>query len=99
MKAILTALAALAVGAAFAAATGSSLAAGSLDDFLKVAVIGQGTGATRPVHAAVPELGYIVYAGDTAALPAPSCYWARMPVYDFDHNVIGWRGRPVPICP
>ena len=97
MKAILTALAA---GAALAAATSASFGtSSSIDDFLKVAIVGKGAADAPPAYSARPEKGYIVYTGYAAALPAPSCYWTRMPVYDFDHNVIGWRGRPVPVCP
>ena len=69
------------------------------DDFLKVAIVGTPAADARPAYVATPEPGYIVYTGYAAALPAPSCYWTRMPVYDFDHNVIGWRGRPTAVCP
>ena len=54
------------------------------------AVIG-GILATRPP-------GYVVYPGYAAAVPAPGCYWTRMPVYDPYGNVVGWRGRPVQVC-
>jgi hypothetical protein len=96
MKTILTALIA---AATLAVATAASFAAGSIDDFLKVAIVGKAAADVRPAYVATPDPGYIAYSGYAAALPAPSCYWARMPVYDFDRNVIGWRGRPVAVCP
>ena len=53
----------------------------------------------RPAYITSPDPGYIVYADYAAALPDPNCYWTRMPLYDLDRNVIGWRGRPVAVCP
>jgi hypothetical protein len=55
--------------------------------------------SVRPAFVAVPEPGYIVYSDQTAVLPAPNCYWTRMPIYDADRTVIGWRGRPIAVCP
>jgi hypothetical protein len=96
MKTIVTAMTAT---AALVIGTAASFGAGSVDDFLKVAIVGTPTADARPAYLATPEPGYIVYTGYAAALPAPNCYWTRMPVYDFDHNVIGWRGRPTAVCP
>jgi hypothetical protein len=55
--------------------------------------------AQQPSYLAAPNPGYIVYTGHAGALPDASCYWTGMPIYDSDRNVIGWRGRPVPVCP
>ena len=81
----------------FATAT-ASYGAGSIDDFLKVAIVGKPAAEVRPTYLAMPEPGYIRYAGYAAELPAPSCYWTRMPLYDAYGNVVGWRGRPVAVC-
>ena len=53
----------------------------------------------RPAYVTSPDPGYIVDADTAATLPGPNCYWTRMPVYDLDGKVIGWRGRPVAVCP
>jgi hypothetical protein len=55
--------------------------------------------AANPNLVAVPYPGYIVYSGHEAEVPASNCYWTRMPIYDPSRNVIGWRGRPVAVCP
>ena len=96
MKAILTALVA---AATLAAAIPNSSGAGLVDDFLAGAVVGNAAANVRPAYVAAPDPGYIVYSGYATALPGPSCYWTRMPVYDSDRTVIGWRGRPVAVCP
>jgi hypothetical protein len=54
---------------------------------------------SEPLYVAAPRPDYIVYADDTAPLPGPNCYWTRVPVYDAEHNVVGWRGRPLAVCP
>jgi hypothetical protein len=46
-----------------------------------------------------PYPGYIEYSKEATALPASNCYWTRMPIYDSSNGVIGWRGRPVAVCP
>jgi hypothetical protein len=87
----------LVVAAALAATTVASLGAGWVDDFVAGAI---GKGAhVRPAYVAAPEPGYIADPDYTAALPTPNCHWMRMPIYDSDHSVIGWRGRPVAVCP
>jgi hypothetical protein len=96
MKTILTALAA---AATLAFVIPASSGAGLVEDFVAGAIVGNATADERPAYVAVPDPGYIVYSGDAAALPGPSCYWTRMPVYDSDRTVIGWRGRPVAVCP
>lgn len=54
---------------------------------------------SQPLFPATPYAGYVVYSGYAGPLAAPSCYWTRLPVYDAERNVVGWRGRPVAICP
>ena len=92
-----TALTALLAGATLAATTAGSLGAGLVD--VTGAIVGSATADARPAYVAVPDPGYIVYSGYDAVLPGPSCFWTRMPVYDNDRSVIGWRGRPVAVCP
>jgi hypothetical protein len=93
MKATLTALVA---AATLVAAPAASLGAGLVD--VTSAIVGAPADA-RPAYVAVPDPGYIVYSGYDAVLPGPNCFWTRMPVYDNDRSVIGWRGRPVAVCP
>src|SRR6266849_6275313 len=93
MKAILTALGA---AATLAVATTASFGAGSLSVTGAIVV---SAAADAPAYLAAPDPGYILYSGYAAALPSPTCYWTRMPIYDSDRNVIGWRGRPVGVCP
>ena len=95
MKAILTALAA---AATLAAATATSFAADSVR-LTGALVVSAAANVQPPAYLAKPEPGYIVYAGYAGALPGPNCYWTRMPVYDSIGKVIGWRGRPVAVCP
>src|SRR5262245_46964493 len=93
MKASFTAIV---VAAAGLAATSASLAAGSVT-VTDTIVVDSANG--HPAHVATPAPGYIGYPGYAAALPGANCYWTRMPMYDDEHNVIGWRGRPVAVCP
>jgi hypothetical protein len=95
MKTILIALAAASI---LFAATAASSSASSVDDFVAAAIVGRGTDS-RPAYVVVPQPGYIVYSGYSAPLPAPGCYWTRMPLYDSDSSVIGWRGSPLAVCP
>jgi hypothetical protein len=53
----------------------------------------------KPAYVTSPGPGYIRYAESTAPLPGPNCYWTRMPVYDLANALVGWRGRPVAVCP
>jgi hypothetical protein len=53
----------------------------------------------QPLFPTAPSPGYILYSGYTGPLPAPNCYWTRMPIYDAERNVVGWRGRPIAVCP
>jgi hypothetical protein len=93
MKAMLAA--ALAVGGILSFATTAALAA----DFVAVRGAVVVDPAANPNVVAVPYPGYIVYSGHEAEPPASNCYWTRMPIYDPSRNVIGWRGRPVAVCP
>jgi hypothetical protein len=95
MKTILTALAA---ASTLFAATAASSSASLIDDFVATAIVGKGPDV-RPAYVAMPQPGYIIYSGHSAPLPAASCYWTRMPLYDSDRSVLGWRGRPVAVCP
>jgi len=90
MKAILTALVAAAI---ITAASAASFAAEGAASSTRVAT------NLRPIYLTAPEPGYILYSGYTAALPEPTCYWTRMPIHDSTNKVIGWRGRPVAVCP
>ena len=83
--------------AALIGATAASFGAGSVR--VTDAIVVDTVANTRPAYVAVPDRGYIVYSGYAAALPGENCYWTRMPIYDPDRNVIGWRGRPVAVCP
>jgi|SwirhirootsSR2_FD_contig_31_8697586_length_527_multi_8_in_0_out_0_1 hypothetical protein len=95
MKTAMTALAAV------AATTAAATTASFCDDTVSPAESITVSAATdvRPHYPAAPYPGYIVYPNHAAALPNPTCYWTRMPIYDLSHNVIGWRGRPIGICP
>jgi hypothetical protein len=94
MRTILTALVA---AATLAGTTTGSPGAGLVD--VTDAVVGSAAADVRPAYVAVPDSGYIVYSGYDGVLPGPNCFWTRMPVYDNDRTVIGWRGRPVAVCP
>jgi hypothetical protein len=96
MKAILIALGA---AATLAAATATSSGASLVDGVVADAIVGKGGTEVRSAYMAAPDPGYVVYSGYAAALPGPGCYWTRMPVYGPDRNVIGWRGRPMAVCP
>jgi len=86
------------IGAAIlAAATATSFAGGSVS--VTGAIIANPAAGVQPAYLTAPDPGYIVYSGYAAMLPSPTCYWTRMPIYDSDRNVIGWRGRPVGVCP
>jgi hypothetical protein len=92
MKATLTALAA---GGILTITATAVFAAGSVSVTGAIVV----DPAANPSVVAVPYPGYIIYSGHDAELPASNCYWTRMPIYDPNRNVIGWRGRPVAVCP
>jgi hypothetical protein len=92
-------LIAMAVAPALMAGSSAAFSANVIDDFVATAITGKSQHDARPSHVAVAPSGYIAYADSDAALPAPSCYWARKPLYDIDGSVIGWRGRPVAVCP
>jgi hypothetical protein len=95
MKTILTALVASVALAATIPASGANL----IDDFVAGAIVGNAGANLRPAYVVIADPGYIIYPGYAAALPSPGCYWTRMPVYDTDRTVIGWRGRPLAVCP
>jgi hypothetical protein len=94
-----TALAALVAVSALAAAMTTSCAAGLIDGATSAAVMGNPAVNARPSYLPAPDPGYIIYPDSAAALPSANCYWTRKPLYNLDHNVIGWRGRPVAVCP
>jgi hypothetical protein len=96
MKATITAVA---VAAILAAATIAAPAAGLDDGFVTNALVGKPAPDAQPASSSTSETGYIAYSEYGASLPAPGCYWTRMPIYDAKHNVIGWRGRPLAVCP
>jgi len=77
---------------------GGAFAAGLIGGLAAGAIVGSAIANSRP-YAVAPAPGYVVYPGYAAAVPAPGCYWTRMPVYDYAGNVVGWRGRPVVVCP
>ena len=93
MKATLTALT---VGT-FAVAIPVSVDAASIN--VADAIVVDTAATTEPSYVTKPDPRYIVYAGYNATLPGPGCYWTRMPMYDSHHEVIGWRGRPIAVCP
>jgi len=70
---------------------GGAVAAGVLGGLFAGAIIG-GAIASQP-------RGYVVYPGYAEPVYGPGCYWTRMPVYDPYGNVVGYRGRPVQVCP
>jgi hypothetical protein len=90
-------LIALAAAATLAAATAASLGAGSVS--VTGGIVVDTAANEQPAYVAAPDPGYIVYSGYNAALPGPSCYWTRMPIYGSARDVIGWRGHPVAVCP
>src|SRR5262249_5050300 len=99
MKPILIAVILSATATAMALATAASPRADSIDGFVRSAIVGKASVDARPAYLRAPEPDYIVYSGYSAALPEANCYWTRMPVYNANGDVIGWRGRPVAVCP
>lgn len=85
--------------AAWVAVPTICLAGGPIDEFVKVAIVGKQPASVPPAHLTKPEPGYVSYYGHPEPLPGASCYWTRMPVHDFKGQIIGWRGRPVAVCP
>jgi hypothetical protein len=94
-----TALAAAVAAAALATAMAASKGASLVDGVVSAAIVGTPATQARPAYLPAPDPGYIAYPGYAAALPSDGCYWTRKPIYDLDHNVVGWRGRPVAVCP
>ena len=77
-----------------------AFAAGLIGGLAAGAIVGSAIANSAPApYAVAPAPGYVVYPGYAAAVPAPGCYWTRMPLYDAYGNVVGWRGRPVVVCP
>jgi hypothetical protein len=94
MKATLTGL--FAVGSlAIAMAASAEAASVNVAD----AIVVDTAASVQPAYVVTPNPRYIVYSGYDAALPSAGCYWTRMPMYDSHHEVIGWRGRPLAVCP
>src|SRR5262249_6536021 len=90
---------ALFAAAILTATTAALPGAGLVGEFVAGAIVHTTAKDERPAYVVGPKHGYIIYSGYAAALPAPSCYWTRMPVFDPSNTVIGWRGRPVAVCP
>ena len=78
---------------------GCGVGAGLVGGFVAGAIVGSALAGPRPAYVVAPAPGYVAYAEYGAPLPGPSCYWTRRPVYDYYGHVIGWRGRPVAVCP
>jgi hypothetical protein len=78
---------------------GCAVGAGVLGGVVAGAIIGSAVAAPRPAYVVAPAPGYVAYPAYAAAVPAPGCYWTRQPVYDVAGNIVGWRGRPVAVCP
>jgi hypothetical protein len=88
-----TVVSALAGSATTASAGGGGgFVPGLLGGFVAGAIVG-GAIASRPAP------GYVVYPGYAAPVAYPGCYWTNVPVYDRFGNVVGWRGRPMQVCP
>jgi hypothetical protein len=79
----------------FGCAVGVGVAAGIVTG----AIVGSAIANSQPAYVVAPGPGYMAYPGYAVALPGPNCYWTRMPVYDAYGRVVGWRGRPVAVCP
>jgi hypothetical protein len=94
MKAILIAIG---VVATLVAATALSLGGDSVQ-VTRAIVAGPFT-PEPPAYPTEPHPSYIAYADHGLAVPAPGCYWMRLPIYDAERNVVGWRGHPVAVCP
>jgi hypothetical protein len=105
-------LTALAVAAALATATmaapttadarcwgGCALGVGLAAGIVGGAIVGSAIANSQPAYVVAPGAGYVAYPGYAVALPGPNCYWTRMPIYDAYGRVVGWRGRPVAVCP
>jgi hypothetical protein len=99
MKKTVTALLAATTIAASLTASANQASAGSGGAFAAGLFGGLVGGAIIGSALARPYPGYVVYPGYAAPVAGPGCYWTRMPVYDAYGNVIGWRGRPVMVCP
>jgi hypothetical protein len=90
----------VAATALLAVATAVSSRADLIDGFVRKAIVGKASPEdARSAYLRAPDRDYIAYPGYSAMLPNPSCYWTRMPVYDSNDKVVGWRGRPVAVCP
>ena len=106
MRKTLTALfAASAIAAAAAPTTadarcfGCAVGVGVAAGVVAGAIVGSAIANSQPAYVVAPAPGYVAYPAYAVALPGPQCYWTRRPVYDAYGNVIGWRGRPVAVCP
>jgi hypothetical protein len=99
MKKTVTALLAAAAIAASLAATPTPASAGGGGAFAAGLFGGLVGGAIIGSALARPYPGYVAYSGVYASPPPPGCYWTRQPVYDAVGNIVGWRGRPVAVCP
>jgi hypothetical protein len=96
MKPIVTAI--CVVASLTSVTLGYALDGDSTDEVSAPSVAIRG-GAREASLAAMPQPVYIPYTEANLAAPAPGCNWERMPVYDTDGHVNGWRGDPVEVCP
>ena len=94
MRTILVAIGAVAT---VAAATVFSRGGTSVD--VASTIVAGAPASSGPAYPTEPYPGYIAYADYDVTVPAPGCYWTRLPVYDNARKVISWLGRPVAVCP
>jgi hypothetical protein len=94
MKAIATFAAGVAV---LAVATAAWPGAGSVP--VSGTLVAGEAAYSQPLFVASLRPDYIAYSNEAAPLPDPNCFWTRVPVYDEKHDVVGWRGRPLAVCP
>lgn len=94
MRAIRVATGSLAI---IAAATVASWGNDSVK--LVTPIITDASASAGPTRPSEPYPGYVAYADNDVTVPAPGCYWTRLPVYDNARKVVGWLGRPVAVCP
>jgi hypothetical protein len=92
-------LAASATTASAQRGVAAGVAAGLVGGLIIGSAIANSPAYGGPAIVVAPAPGFVVYSGYHAALPGPRCYWTRRPVYDGFGNVVGWRGRPVAVCP
>ena len=96
-KTLATFLAAATIAVTMAAATTNASAGGrGWGPGLALGILG---GAVIGSILATRPRGYVVYPGYAEPVYGSGCYWASQPVYDPYGRVVGYRGRPVQVCP